>query len=408
MAGKVDYHSSNFSDRSRGHFSKKNKFRFLFENIEDGVIFINDSYMIEEANSRVLAMLDRKRGDIIGKSYKTLFKELVQYSGDRVGLEYCLDQSDIGSYIIRKKSKNNGTKVSFFNVLHKPFRIGKRSIGSFVIFKLITDKKFNDRNEKKNITDFYLNILNNDMTKNIHNIITVNEMQLSKLDYLEEQVSTIDSNQFKMGLSDEILSSDEYLLVNREIIEECRKYMKISLNQALTLNYLISNIKELSKLFRNKKKIKKLDANKIIDQSLSRIKNIFYLKRIFKNQSGSSSRITIKGNELLQIAFDSIFTNVVEKNENEDILIDVKIRRSECGTYWEFEISDNTEVLPETDNHESNDTSYSSERFFGVSSLSLTLVHEIVKHSGGQLVMNTHDSDSNRPGNNFVLLLPRG
>jgi PAS domain S-box-containing protein len=349
-------------------------YKTLMTNSIQGVLIIQDSKIVF-ANLAFVEM----SGYSIG--------ELFSFTTDNIKTSIFEDDRDVVWRDLKKRltGKNAPSRYEFRLIKKDGSMFWVESLASFVDYRNkpaiqmsfidITDLKKAEDNLKgeRNRAELYLDILSHDIINNNQGII----------------------------------SSSEILLLNPDLPDNLKKYVRNSISQARATSQLITNVKKLSELSKLDVKPEGMDATTVIADSIERIHKMFPDKKIQFNFPDADSKVLIKGNRYMKDAVSNILINAVKSNRGEDVVVDILSEDSKPDNFWKFEFKDNGPGVPdEVKTSIFSKIDDSTETVQG-SRLGLRLVKKFVDGCGGKVWVEDKIKGEPDKGSNFILMLPK-
>ena len=349
------------------------KFRLLFQNANEGILYIDRYGNIKDANPKVLEITEIEKDKIVGKNFIELI-ELFKIKDDDILETFESMISGKGFTQGEWSITNNNGEIR--NLLARPAPIWKNGdiIGLNVVIEDITEQgQFQSRiiQERKR-AELYLDILSHDIKNLDQVIITTSELLLSRPDF-----------------------PDKY-----------RRYLEDSRTQAEAISELITSVKKLTEVKDAHFEHELIDVNQMLSNSIDLVAQLYPDRTIKINNELMDSEIHVEGNGLLQDVFNNILTNAVKYNRNGDVEIDIKYAVEPDSGFYRFEFRDNGPGVPDElkqrifKRFERGDCSISG------TGLGLTIAHEVVSRFGGSVWVEDCVAGNSSKGSKFVIKLP--
>jgi PAS domain S-box-containing protein len=347
----------------------------IIESMSDGILVMNPDFQYTYWNRAMEKISKTPREELVGtdKIAWEVFPHLAEQGIDRM-----MREAMQGNVVTRESipySLKDGTE-GFTSEIFLPLRNETGEIRGIVgVVREVTERKQNEERliEERNFAELYLDILG-------HDINNINQA---------------------------IMTSTELLLMDRNMTEKTRNYIKNLYQQSQRITDLVRNVRRLSQLKKSEFEEKNIDVSQIIDNSKVHIQKVHSGRRIEINHSISDSEVLIKSSELLQDLFDNIINNAVKYDQNEDVVVDIVHTLDENGNFWRLEIKDKGPGVPDKLKHsifKRLEQDLENLHGFGVG---LTVAHEIVNRSGGRVWVEDRVKGEPEKGSNFVVLLPK-
>ncbi|WP_455391533.1 PAS domain-containing sensor histidine kinase, partial [[Eubacterium] cellulosolvens] len=210
------------------------------------------------------------------------------------------------------------------------------------------------------------------------------------------------------NLNQAIMTTNELLLMKNRLSGEEQDLVRNTLQQSIRISEIILNLRHLSTLKDRKFKFKKINAFKVLNNSIHSIRQTFPGRNIIVNHTLPKNKIFVKGNELMQRVYDNILVNAVKFDKHDEVVIDISYGTSKDKKFWRFEFKDNGPGIPDSmkPNIFKRLVPGSKDTIHG-SGLGLTIVHEIITRYGGSVWVEDRIKGKSSKGSNFVVLLPK-
>jgi signal transduction histidine kinase len=211
-----------------------------------------------------------------------------------------------------------------------------------------------------------------------------------------------DINNFNQVIS----SYSELLLLKPDLSDQYRKYILTTLNQSRAISDLISNIRKLSKLYKDIIKFENIDLFNVLINASDYVQQRYPHRELRINQSIVGSEVIVRSTDLLLDVFINIISNVMKFDNKSEVVLDITHTLSEDHNFWRIEIKDQGPGIPdEMKTRIFNRFEKGDENIHG-SGLGLAVAKEVVNRSGGMVWVEDRIENKTEAGSNFVLLLP--
>ncbi len=251
----------------------------------------------------------------------------------------------------------------------------------YTLIQEITKKEIKESEEKaiqaKNVAEFYKDLFTHDMNNILSNILASTE--LSSL-YVEDQ----------------------------QKVEELKKMLKLSKDQAKLAANLVSNIRKLSNLEEGQITMVPTDAVVILNKAIEYILKSFQLRDIDIKIDNSYEKVIVQGNELLIDVFENILNNAVKYNFNSRIDINILFSKTQVDrmVYIKIEFRDNGIGIPDSNKEwifqRAGKTNISGKGM----GIGLSLVKKILTSYNGKIWVENVVQGDYKKGSNFVVTIP--
>jgi PAS domain S-box-containing protein len=231
--------------------------------------------------------------------------------------------------------------------------------------------------ESNNRTKFYKDLLAHDM----RNVLFVVQSSVELMEHWGTKT----------------LSSDQV----QEMINRIKEQVERGTN-------LISNVQKLSEVKEEKRTIKKIDVENLLDKTLSEVVKGFNNQDITIKKEYNEEPLTTEAGDLLVDAFENILINGIIHNENDkkQLWIETSVIEGDSNQYIKIEFKDNGNGIPDKNKEKVFQHGFKHENSTGMG-LGLSLVKEIIEGYDGKVWMENRIEDDYTKGSNFIILLKR-
>jgi len=195
---------------------------------------------------------------------------------------------------------------------------------------------------------------------------------------------------------------------DQEVYDSFKEFHEIIKDQVSRGHKLIKNVHKLSELEEIKNPLTNIDICELLEKSINYIKKSFPNQNIEIKVNSFQKNVKISANEFLIDVFENLLINAIKYNENEKIVINIKISREilHQKSYIKLEFMDNGIGI--TDDHKR--TIFQSGNVKGKGGkgmgFGLTLVKKIIKDLNGEISVENRIKNSYTKGSNFIIKLP--
>ncbi len=171
---------------------------------------------------------------------------------------------------------------------------------------------------------------------------------------------------------------------------------------------LISNVRSLSQVEKQKLLFKSIDIIKILHNSIQFLQNSYQNKKINIQIDSIKEKLNIQANELIQGLFENILINSVKHNLNEIIEIRIKISKEIQNNinHCKIEFIDNGVGIADERKLTIFEKIFIKKRDGSGMGLGLSLVKKIVESYSGKIWVEDRIKGDHLKGTNFIILLP--
>jgi K+-sensing histidine kinase KdpD len=171
---------------------------------------------------------------------------------------------------------------------------------------------------------------------------------------------------------------------------------------------LIDNVRKLSFLESSKIILKKVEVNKILNNSINFVYSSFPALDIKINVKSWDKTLYVQANGLLSDVFDNILLNGVKHNDNSRKEILIKISRCENYNkdFLKFELIDNGRGIPDNKKQLLLQKNFKKEMILNKGGLGLILVNFIIKIYSGYIWIEDKVKGNYSKGTNIIILIP--
>ena len=258
----------------------------------------------------------------------------------------------------------------------------------------------------------YVNIYGRDITERKYVEI---ELQKSEATYREaykraefyKDIFTHDINNILQNISNGIQLNEMYL--NKpEKSNAIKRNIDIIKRQVKRGANLVSNVRKLSKISESEAFLSNVNIIEVLKKSINYIKNSFHDKKIKIEFQIIENNYKILANELLEDVFDNILTNSINYNDNEFIIIEIKVIKelSQGINYIKLQFSDNGIGITDERKDQIFVRGYSEETSIHGMGLGLSLVKKIIESYNGEIWMEDRVKGDYTKGNNCIIVIP--
>ncbi len=201
------------------------------------------------------------------------------------------------------------------------------------------------------------------------------------------------------------LSSLELILVGKDLSEQARRYSELAMDQIHRSAKLISNVKKLVMLTKEKPHLERVDIEPVLESAISHLKKDFPQRDIEINFKPQKGKWFVGADESLYELFYNILHNAVKFDRHEKVIVDVKV--SSDDDFWRAEFRDRGPGIPD----ENKKTlflraQWEGKIIYGLG-LGLALVRAIIESYGGKVWVEDRVKGKTEKGSNFIVLLPK-
>jgi PAS domain S-box-containing protein len=348
------------------------RYRSIFNTAAHLIASINKNGIITDCNNRIFEMLGYNRDEIVDfpiwniihPDYQLKAREIWKNNQDNGNLE----SEELK--LIRKDGSILEVEINISSI-----RLENRNDSNSIWFiEDITERKSNTQKiiDDRNRAEVYLDILGHDI------------------------------NNFNQVIS----SYSELLLLKPDLSDQYRKYILTTLNQSRAISDLISNIRKLSKLYKDIIKFENIDLFNVLINASDYVQQRYPHRELRINQSIVGSEVIVRSTDLLLDVFINIISNVMKFDNKSEVVLDITHTLSEDHNFWRIEIKDQGPGIPdEMKTRIFNRFEKGDENIHG-SGLGLAVAKEVVNRSGGMVWVEDRIENKTEAGSNFVLLLP--
>lgn len=189
---------------------------------------------------------------------------------------------------------------------------------------------------------------------------------------------------------------------------EVREMTNIINGQIIRGKKLISNVRSLSQIEKQKLSFKSMDIIKILQTSILFLQNSYQSKKISIQFNSIQEKLNIQANELIQDLFENILINAVKHNSNNPIEIGINISMEIQNNinYCKIEFIDNGVGIADERKLTIFEKISKKKRTGSGMGLGLSLVKKIIEIYNGKIWVEDRIKGDHLKGANFIILLP--
>jgi PAS domain S-box-containing protein len=206
-----------------------------------------------------------------------------------------------------------------------------------------------------------------------------------------------------------ILSSLELSRLTLKDVElnQIDKFYEIIEDQINRGANLVSNIRKISSIDDNDKKLLSIEVLSYIKEAIEVIRKLFSKREITFQLTAPQEQIYVKANELLFDVFQNILYNAVKHNKNSPVDIDVIVNDEviEGTTYVKLQFVDNGLGIPDPQKTTIFQRGTVESKSFNRLGLGLSLVKKLVETYNGQIWVEDKVKGDPTKGTNFIILI---
>lgn len=198
-----------------------------------------------------------------------------------------------------------------------------------------------------------------------------------------------------------------YHLGNSEKSKVIEDIGKIINKQVERGSKLVSNVHTLSKLEEEGIHTHPIEIRKLMENAIDFIKKSYNDRKININIDCAEDNIIINANEVLQDVFENILLNAIKYNENSDVIITIKVSKTQMNDnkYHKIEFIDNGIGVPDGRKQIIFKRINKELKHTKGMGLGLSLVKKILKSLKGKIWVEDKVKGDYTKGSNFVILL---
>lgn len=191
-------------------------------------------------------------------------------------------------------------------------------------------------------------------------------------------------------------------------IEKIHNLLKVANQQVYRGANLVSNVRNLTELEKNKYGIRDIEALIILKQATKNIKEHFMEKNINIQIEVHSEKLYLKGTEMLIFVFENLLRNSILYNKNSpiDIKIEITNELTNDVNYTTFKFVDNGTGIPDVQKEKLFLGGLASDDYVGRTGLSLLLVSKIIESYHGRIKVIDKINGEYNQGSIFIVQIP--
>ncbi|MFX0005978.1 MAG: PAS domain S-box protein [Promethearchaeota archaeon] len=359
------------------------KYRLISETAYDLIGVLNDKFKYEYINETAFRqILGYSKEDIIGKSALE-FTHPNDIANTANALIDGFKQGEGGAEL-RFKHKNG--QWVWIEAKGKTYIDKDGNFKAIVISRDISERKATEKRliesenkyrEAYNRANFYQELFGHDINNILH--IISSSMEL---------ISYGSNNSEKSKMIAEAES-----IINKQVERGAK---------------LVSDVHTLSKLEKEEIHSKPTEICKLMTNAIDLVKKTYNSKNMQINIECEEHHVFINANELIQGVFENILLNSIKYNINSDIIISIKVSKTEMENknYHKIEIIDNGIGVPDDRKQiifQQGNRELKGKKGMG---LGLSLVKKILKTFNGKIWVEDKIKNDFTQGSNFIVLLP--
>jgi PAS domain S-box-containing protein len=359
------------------------KYRLISETAYDLIGVLNDKFKYEYINETAFkVILGYTNEDLIGKSALE-FTHPNDIASTANALIDGFKQGEGGAEL---RFRHKDGRWVWIEAKGKTYIDKDGKFKAIVISRDISERKLTERrlkeSEKKyrdayNRANFYQDLFAHDINNILHIIST--SMELISYSLSDTEKPTI------------ILEAED--IINKQVERGAK---------------LVSNVHTLSKLEEEEINTQPTEICKLMKNAIEFVKKTYSGKNIKLPIECEEDHITINANELLQGVFENILLNAIKYNDNNEIIIIIKVSKTvlDNNNYYKIEFVDNGIGVPDDRKQiifQQGNRELKGTKGMG---LGLSLVKKIIKTFSGKIWVEDKIKQDFTQGSNFIILLP--
>jgi PAS domain S-box-containing protein len=298
-------------------FESETRFRLIFENVKDIILFVDKYGRILSVNKKVYDILGYKQEEILGRNFTKLgiirlkdFPKIVKFFRDAIRA----DEKLIPLLELDLKHKN-GTWVNL-EVGTTVLKKDGETIGTLNIFRDITKRKQTEE------------------------IIKRQNIQLRKLDELKTAFLNVTSHELRAPMAS-IKGYIQLILKQKlgEITGEQKKALEVVLRNINRLDHLIQDILDVSRLESGTMKFvsEKTDVRKMVEETVETVQSSADLKDIKINtELEDKLPILVVDSERIKQVIMNILNNAIKFSPDGSV-VNVRAKKEKDFVLFEFQ-----------------------------------------------------------------------
>lgn len=170
---------------------------------------------------------------------------------------------------------------------------------------------------------------------------------------------------------------------------------------------LISNMKKLSKIDNQDRKIKSINIGKMIRNIIENFKSQFNMDTIEISLDIPDGELIVKGGPLLADAVNNLLLNgyIHNNSQRKKVWINLTKIQIKQNSFIKIEFIDNGIGINKERRETIFNRDYNQEKSTGGMGIGLSIVKKIIKQYGGQVQVKNRVEEDYRQGSNFIILL---
>ncbi|NHI82788.1 MAG: PAS domain-containing sensor histidine kinase [Candidatus Thorarchaeota archaeon] len=207
------------------------------------------------------------------------------------------------------------------------------------------------------------------------------------------------------NIHQELLSALEILLFNREMPSEIEAIVKESLAELERGSDLISNVRKLTRLYKEALETREKDLASSISISAKNVERSFPEKKLLLRMNIEPGDFVVRADEYLEDVFFGLLHNSMKFDEKNEVEVDMQIEAIKHTPFLKIQIKDHGPGIRDEEK-ESVFARFAHRResVMGLG-LGLTLVRKILENYGAYIRVEDRVEGDHTKGANFVILM---